>query len=171
MARLVDDLLTLAHAERLDFLHRERVELGALTDELLSKAGALGDRAWVLDARAEGEVGADRHRLTQAVMQLAENAVRHTSPGDEIGLGTELSDGELRLWVRDTGRGVPAGAEHRVFERFARGPGMPRGESSGLGLSIVKAIAEAHGGRVELASMPGAGARFTIVLPARGEVP
>jgi two-component system, OmpR family, sensor kinase len=167
MARLVDDLLTLAHAERLDFLDRESVALAALTDELLSKARGLGDRAWTLDARAEGVALADRHRLTQGVMQLAENAVRHTSPGDVIGLGTAASESEVRLWVRDTGPGVPTGEEQRVFERFARGRGMPRGESSGLGLSIVRAIAEAHGGRVELRSTPGEGATFAIVLPVR----
>lgn len=171
MARLVDDLLTLAHAERLDFLDRQPVELGDLTDELAAKAPALGERGWVVDARAEGAMVADRQRLTQAVMQLAENAVRHTSPGDEIGLGTALAGDEARLWVRDTGPGVPAGQEGRVFERFARGPDTPRGESSGLGLSIVRAIAESHGGRVELDSAQGAGATFTIVVPtaARAE--
>jgi two-component system, OmpR family, sensor kinase len=168
MARLVDDLLTLAHAERLDFVDRAPVGLAQLTDELLSKAHALGDRAWTMDARAEGAVVADRQRLTQAVMQLAENAVRHTAPGDEIGLGSAISDREARLWVRDTGSGVPADEQDRVFTRFARGRGMPRGESSGLGLSIVKAIAEAHGGRVELDSVADAGATFTIVVPTRG---
>jgi signal transduction histidine kinase len=171
MARLVDDLLTLAHAERVDFLDRSPVVLSALADELLSKARALGDRAWMLDARAEDEIVADRQRLTQAVMQLSENAVRHTSPGDEIGVGVASSPDGVRLWVRDTGPGVPAGEEQRVFDRFARGRGTPRGESSGLGLSIVRAIAEAHGGRVELDSTPGKGATFTIVLPARRVAP
>jgi signal transduction histidine kinase len=169
MARLVDDLLTLAKADRVDFLDQEPVALGALTDELVAKARGLGERHWTLDARADAEVVADRQRLTQAVMQLAENAVRHTSPGDEIGLGSATTEGEARLWVRDTGPGVPAGQEQRVFERFARGRGMPRRESSGLGLSIVKAIADAHGGRVELHSTPGAGAMFTIVVPTGGD--
>jgi two-component system, OmpR family, sensor kinase len=170
MARLVDDLVTLARAEGLDFLDRQPVELGELTDELAAKARALGEREWTTDERAQGKLVADRQRLTQAVMQLAENAVRHTSPGDEIGLGTAISGDEARLWVRDTGPGVSAGQERRVFERFARGRDMPRGESSGLGLSIVKAIAEAHGGRVDLDSTPGAGATFTIVVPT-GERP
>lgn len=169
MSRLVDDLLTLAHAERLDFLDREPVELADLTDELVAKASALGDRGWIMDERARGEIVCDRHRLTQAVMQLAENAVRHTSAGDEIGLGTAVSEDEARLWVRDTGPGVSSGQERRIFDRFARGRDMPRGESSGLGLSIVKAIAEAHGGRVELDSTSGTGATFTIVVPARGK--
>jgi signal transduction histidine kinase len=166
MARLVDDLLTLAHAERLDFLDRRPLELGELTDELAAKASALGDREWIVDRRAEGQVVADRQRLTQALMQLAENAVRHTAPGDQIGLGSEVAGEAARLWVRDTGPGVPSGQERRIFERFARGPDTARGDSSGLGLSIVRAISEAHGGRVELDSSPGAGATFTIVVPA-----
>lgn len=165
MARLVDDLLTLAKAERIDFLEREPVELSALTDELLAKARALGDRAWDVDERGEGTLVGDRQRLTQAVMQLAENAVRHTAPGDTIGLGTSANGREARLWVRDTGPGVAPDLQARVFERFARGRGTPRGTSSGVGLSIVRAIAEAHGGRVELRSQPGRGSTFTIVVP------
>lgn len=165
MARLVADLLTLAKADRFDFLQREPVELGTLTDELAAKAAALGDRRWIVDARGEGSLHADRQRLTQAVMQLAENAVRHTRDGDEIGIGVVARPDSARIWVRDTGPGVTPGDETRIFERLVRGRGRPRGESSGLGLAIVQAIAEAHGGRVELSSTPGRGATFAIVLP------
>lgn len=165
MARLVDDLLTLAKAERIDFLQRESLELGTLTDELVAKAGALAERRWVIDARGEGSFDADRQRLTQAVMQLAENAARHTGPGDEIGIGTSVDRMWARLWVRDTGPGVPPGQERRIFERLVRGPGTERRESSGLGLAIVSAIAEAHDGRVELTTPSGGGATFAIVLP------
>jgi signal transduction histidine kinase len=168
MSRLVDDLLMLAKAERPDFLQRESVDVSALTGELLAKARGLGERDWTLDAGGEGILVGDRHRLTQAVMQLAENAVRHTSAGDEVAIGTSTSAHEARLWVRDTGPGVAPGLEERVFERFARGRGTPRSTSAGLGLSIVRAIAEAHGGRVELRSEPGAGSTFTIVVPTNG---
>jgi len=92
--------------------------------------------------------------------------VQHTRVGDEIGLGSSLADGELRLWVRDTGPGVPVEEQDRVFERFARARGNTHREGAGLGLSIVRAIAEAHGGRVVLSSRPGAGALFTLALPA-----
>jgi signal transduction histidine kinase len=99
-------------------------------------------------------------------MNLAHNAVQHTRAGDRIGLGAELADGTARLWVHDSGPGVPAHESRRIFERFARGEGARRGEGAGLGLAIVRAIAEAHGGRVELRSPPGDGATFTIVVPA-----
>ena len=165
MARLVDDLLTLAKAERIDFLQRGLLELGTLTDELTAKAVALAERSWTLDARGEESLVADRQRVTQGVMQLAENAARHAQPGDGIGIGTSIDGAEVRLWVRDTGPGVPPGQERRIFERLVRGAGTARRESSGLGLAIVTAIAEAHGGRVELTAPRQGGALFAIVLP------
>ncbi len=94
--------------------------------------------------------------------------MKHTGAGDQIAVGSAVSGGHLRLWVRDTGAGLtPADAE-RVFERFVRGTGHHREDGSGLGLSIVRAIAEAHGGRVLLHSAPGQGATFTILLPLVG---
>jgi two-component system OmpR family sensor kinase len=169
MARIVSDLLVLAKWEQPDFLSPASVELGGLTDDLLAKAGALGPRAWRVDARAEGTIEADRQRLTQAAMQLAQNAVQHTAEGDEIGLGTFVGDGEARLWVRDTGPGIPFEHQAAVFERFYRADERRSSDGAGLGLSIVHAIALAHGGRLELASVPGSGATFTIVLPRGGE--
>lgn len=170
MSRFVDDLLLLARAEHgTGFLQLADVDVDELTDELLVKARALGDRRWARDEIALGQVRADRQRVTQAAMNLARNAVEHTAPGDEIALGTRLSDGgqALRLWVRDTGPGVPSADQSRIFDRFTRGRGgRRRSDGAGLGLSIVRAIAEAHGGQVELTSMPGEGATFTIVLPA-----
>ncbi len=169
MSRFVDELMLLARAERPDFLRRETVNLETLGEELLAKARGLGSRDWRLEASASGAVVADRQRLTQAVINLAENAVRHTDGGDAIGLGTSLSQREARIWVRDEGPGIPVGDQRRVFDRFARAPnprnGSDDGAGAGLGLAIVRAIATAHGGRVELDSAPGAGARFTIVIP------
>ncbi len=169
MSRFVDDLLLLAKAGQPDFLRREPVELRTLTDELLAKASALADRDWSLDARASGVVLADRQRLTQAMMNLAQNAVQHTEDGDPIRLGSAREGGEARLWVADSGPGIPPQERERVFERFARGGGHRRSEGAGLGLAIVRAIAEAHDGRVELHSRPGLGATFTIVVPMGSE--
>jgi len=166
MTRIVEDLLVLAKAEQPDFVQPEPVELNDLTTALLAKARALGDRSWHLDASAEGLVEGDPQRLTQAVLNLARNAVEHTEPGDEIALGSARRNGEVRLWVRDVGPGIDRADRARIFERFARGGDGPRrSEGAGLGLPIAQAVAEGHGGRVELDSAPGAGATFTLVLP------
>ena len=165
MSRIVNDLLLLAKAEAPDFLHLETVDVGVLTDEVQTKAAALAPRRWTVDARGRGLVVADRQRLTQALMQLAENAARQTEEDDEIAVGSRVEDGEARFWIRDEGPGIPLRDQARVFTRFSRGAGSNRGEGSGLGLSIVQAIAQAHHGRVELASREGAGATFTLVLP------
>lgn len=167
MARIVDDLLLLAKAEQPDFVQPRPVELSDLTTELLMKSRALGARDWRLDRCASGTVWADPQRLTQAVLNLARNAVEQTAPGAEIGLGSEHRDGTVRLWVRDTGAGVAPEERERIFERFSRGRRGPRrSEGAGLGLSIVRAIADGHHGRVELDSAAGTGATFTLVLPA-----
>jgi two-component system OmpR family sensor kinase len=169
MSRFVDDLLLLAKAERHDFLHVEEVELGALTDELLEKATGLGPRSWSLEARGEARLRGDRQRLTQAVMGLAQNAVQHSAAGDPVWIGTGIDGDEAALWVRDSGPGISREDQGRVFERFARASGSRRrSEGAGLGLAIVRAIAEAHGGRVELASRPGAGSTFTVIVPLEG---
>jgi signal transduction histidine kinase len=170
MARLVQDLIVLAQSRRPDFVRFEPVELGPLTDEVLDKARGLGKRRWRVDARVDGVMSADPQRLTQALLQLADNAVKHTEVGQEIAVGSELVDRggpAVRLWVRDEGSGVaPADAE-RIFERFGRASDGRRVEGSGLGLSIVTAIAQAHGGRAELSATTGPGATFALVLPQR----
>ena len=165
MGRLVNDLLLLAKASRPDFLQPETVDLSDLTNELFAKASALADRDWRLAAVGSGRIVADRQRLTQALMNLSQNAVRHTSAGDAVELGTELRDGRVKLWVKDTGPGVPEHEQKRIFERFVRLHRGPAGEGAGLGLAITQAVATAHGGRVELDSRPGEGARFTVVIP------
>jgi two-component system OmpR family sensor kinase len=104
--------------------------------------------------------------LTEALMNLAHNAVQHTAVEDTVAIGTSLTEDEARLWVRDTGSGVPVSDQERIFERFTRGTGAHRlYRGGGLGLAIVRAIAEAHGGRVELESRLGEGSTFTIVVP------
>jgi signal transduction histidine kinase len=169
MSRFVDDLLLLAKAERDDFLRVSEVELGALTDELFDKARGLGSRDWRLEARADAIVVADRQRLTQAIMGLAQNAVQHTRDGDAIWLGSEVNLREAHLWVRDTGPGVGPDDQVRIFARFARAnASRRRSEGAGLGLAIVRAIAEAHGGRAGVSSRPGAGATFTVTIPLGG---
>ncbi|HYJ61551.1 MAG TPA: HAMP domain-containing sensor histidine kinase [Actinomycetota bacterium] len=165
MQRIVNDLLTLAKAERPDFLTLEPVKLDVLAGELLAKAQALGDRRWTLADTPRGTIVADRQRVTQAVMQLAQNAVQHTRDGDPIELGMDVRAGEVSLWVRDRGRGIAPEELDRIFERFARGRGPRPSDGAGLGLAIVRAIAEAHRGRVTVESTEGRGATFAIVVP------
>jgi signal transduction histidine kinase len=165
MSRLVNDLLLLAKATRPDFLQPETVDLDDLTRELFAKASALAERDWRLSSVGAGRIVADRQRITQAVMNLSQNAVTHTLAGDAVELGSELRNGSVRLWVKDTGPGVPEHEQARIFERFVRLDRAPAGEGAGLGLAITQAVAEAHGGRVELDSRPGDGARFTVIIP------
>jgi signal transduction histidine kinase len=171
MSRLVDDLLLLARSDRPDFLQVEPLDLDVLTHELFAKARTLGVRRWLIDEADVGLVHADPHRLTSAVMNLAQNAVRHTRGDEAIALGSSIDNGQVRVWVRDEGRGIDVADQERIFERFAAGGQPVPSHGAGLGLSIVKAIAEAHGGHVELESAPGAGSTFTIVIPSGENVP
>lgn len=166
MNRFVDDLLLLAKAEQPDFLNLELVDIGLLTEEIFAKTKALGDRNWRLESQGKGRIVGDRQRITQAIVNLAQNATQHTKEGDEIALGSTLIQGKVHLWVRDTGAGISLADQKRIFERFARAAASRRRpEGMGLGLAIVRAIAEAHGGSIELVSKPGAGSTFTLILP------
>lgn len=168
MNRIVEDLITLTKAQQPDFVRRSPMDMAELTDEIVVKASALADRRWWLDERAEVTITADRQRLAQAMLQLADNASRHTTEGAEIGIGSRVDSDTVRLWVRDTGSGVASEDRQRIFTRFARGRSAHTTEGAGLGLSIVSAIAEAHGGRVEVDDTPGGGATFTLIIPVQG---
>ncbi|MCX6463640.1 MAG: ATP-binding protein [Pseudonocardiales bacterium] len=168
MSRIVEDLLLLAKAERPDFVVPETVGLVDLTSDIDAKLRALGARTWELEAIAEGEGRLDPQRVTQAVVQLAHNAVGHTADGDVIRFGSARAGDEVRFWVADTGPGVLPEDGEAIFQRFSRGTTGGARENStgaGLGLTIVTAIAEAHDGHVELVSTPGEGATFSLHLP------
>src|SRR5699024_11104438 len=106
MRRIVDDLTELARAQRPDFLSMGQVDLADLTVDLLTTVRVMADRRWAVDAVAEGTVVADGQRLTQAMVQLVSNAVRHTVDGDRIAVGSRYDGRHLTVWVDDTGRGV-----------------------------------------------------------------
>ena len=135
----------------------------------MAKVSALGDRDWVLAEEGSGIVVVDQQRVTQAVLALADNAVKHTGPGDRISLGSARDGRWLLLWVEDSGHGVSTDDRERIFERFGRATVSPvtdpGDEGFGLGLSIVRAIADAHGGTVGVRDRVTGGARFELRLP------
>ena len=165
MSRLVGELILLAKSDRPDFVTPRPVDLTGLTVDTLAKARGLGDRAWTLDETASVTVPLDEQRLTQALLQLCDNAVKHTGPGDVVALGSSYDGATARLWVRDTGPGVVPEDREQIFERFGRSAVPDHDEGFGLGLSIVRAIARAHGGTLSLEDEQPHGARFVITLP------
>lgn len=185
MHGLVDDLVTLATADRPDFVRAVATDVGRLTDEVLDKARSLGDVHWRVEVRADVTADLDPHRITQAMLQLAANAAKFAPSGSTVHLGSAVHlespvhersvvrgagtgadpGGRLLLTVRDEGPGVPPSDAERIFERFARAQ-VGRGvEGSGLGLPIVLAIARAHGGTAYVEHRHAPGATFVIDLP------
>lgn len=169
MARLVDDLILLAKSRRPDFVVRGPVDVEQATHTVLAKARALGDRDWQVDQVASGVVHVDEQRITQAVLQLADNAVKHTDTGDVIAIGSAIDGDRLRVWVRDTGDGVPDANKDLIFERFGRSTVRKGDEGFGLGLNIVQAIVAAHDGDVRVRDAVPHGALFEMTLPTHEE--
>ena len=166
MGRLVNDLVLLMKAERADFLQLESVNIPAFTQVLYDKARTLAERDWQLQIDTEGRMVADYQRLTGALLNLLNNAAQHTHAADRITLGCRDRGEWVTFWVQDTGEGIPEADRARTFERFARVQhAQRRSEGSGLGLSIVRAIAQAHGGDIALESRLGEGTTLTLSLP------
>ncbi len=166
MDRIVGDLLTLARAERPDFVSPAPFEVDELTTATLRKAtGLSSDHHWRLDDVAVGTAVGDEQRLAQAMLALAHNAARHTPAGTTVHVGSAIHGTDLRLWVADDGPGIPPEERGRVFDRFARGTARQRAAGAGLGLAIVRAIAEGHGGTVQLSTPASGGVRFDLHLP------
>jgi two-component system, OmpR family, sensor kinase len=167
MGQIVREIESLAAAVRSDFLTPRPVDLAELTDQLFVKLTGLGPRVWLVDECAHGMVVADRYRLTEAVLNLADNALAHTEDDEEIAIGSQLvGTHEYELWIRDSGVGIPLDEQQRIFERFVRGGvSRLRYRGAGLGLAVARAIAEAHGGDIRVESRPREGARFILRLP------
>lgn len=163
MSRLVGDLVTLAKADRPEFLRITPAAIPAFTQAAFARMTALGTRAWELTAVAEGEATVDAQRLTQAWSQLAANAVKFSAPGSAVEVASARDGDYLLLSVTDHGRGIAPADIPRIRERFIRLD--PEVEGAGLGLPIVTAIARAHGGGLEVSSQVGEGSTFTIRVP------
>src|SRR5690606_35036994 len=160
MSRLVDDLLVLAKSRRPDFVRPEPVDLAALGEGVAARCRALADRDWRTELSATGVADLDGQRVTQALLQFADNAVRHTTDGGRITIGSGATRSTVEFWVADDGPGVPPELRRKIFDRFTS---TGSHDGFGLGLSIVTAVAEAHGGRVVLDDRePGTGAVFRL---------
>jgi signal transduction histidine kinase len=166
MGRIVDDLLVLARSKQIGFLRFGPVDSDDFLTSIMARVSGMSDHRWVIDAMPLGVLRADLQRLDQIMLNLCVNAARHTPTGGEIGIGAELATDHFRMWVRDTGEGIDPSEHQQIFERFHRGTSnRASGGGAGLGLSIVRAIAEGHGGSVSVESVLGEGSLFTVVIP------
>jgi two-component system OmpR family sensor kinase len=170
MGALVENLLTLARLDQVPEVARKPVDLSALARDAADDARAIAPDRDISLRGDEVMVLGDASQLRQVLGNLVRNALVHTPAGTPIELGVQREDGAGVFTVQDHGRGLPSDDSDVLFERFWRAdPGRERGRAgAGLGLSIVAAIVEAHGGRVTAANAPGGGALFTITLPAAG---
>lgn len=171
MSNLVSEISLLAESETPNFTQTADVDIATLTTTVAAKAYALDlAREWRVESGAHGLATMDARRITQAWLQLAQNAAKYSSPGTPIVIASELTRSRSGSWihfsVRDAGPGIPKDAQERIFERFGRLESSRGTEGSGLGLAIASAIASAHGGAVLLTSSPE-GSTFTIRIPLR----
>jgi len=163
MGRLVEDLTTLACADGRPLLKWEVVPLDSFLHDMTAKAEAiLGDRVRVVSGIGGATLRADPQRLTQALVNLLQNAADHAEGGGPVCLGVQAGPASWRFEVADDGGGLPPGDEQVVFEPFSTGS-SPGG--MGLGLSIVRGIARAHGGDAGAVNRPGHGVTFWIRIP------
>jgi len=168
--RLVGDLLDLARYDAAGVtLVSEDVAVSELFDRVVGRheqaAREKQVTIQVVLRDEEMELRGDGRRLEQALQNLASNALRHTPSGGRVTLSAEQDARVTRLRVADTGAGIPAEHLPHIFDRFYKADPSRTATGSGLGLSIVKAIVERHGGRVSARSEPGAGTVFEIELP------
>ncbi len=165
MRRLVGDLLLLARADARRFQTRTPTELGDVLTEAASEIGPMAEHHDLAIDAGPAVVLGSRDELHRMLLNLLENAVKHTPPGTWISASTASVGGRALVMVEDAGPGVPPELTDRVFERFVRGGG-DGAKGSGLGLAIVRAVAESHGGSVTLTTREdGPGTRFVVELP------
>jgi heavy metal sensor kinase len=175
LSRIVEDLFILARQpiNTRAALHKERVSLNDALRDCARAARVLAIRKGVRlklqnDSPAIALSG-DEELIKRMILNLLENAVKYTPSGGEISLVLARENGNAEIVVRDTGIGIPAADQPRVFDRFfrvdkARARAMG---GAGLGLSIAQWIVEVHGGEISVASAPGQGSTFTVVLPVK----
>jgi signal transduction histidine kinase len=170
VSTVLDTLMDISEAETGAMaLQRERVDVARLVDDAVDLYLDLAeDKDIALHTAVPPDLHllGDRGRLRQVLANLLDNAVKYTPRGGRIDVTARADGSRVELVVQDTGVGIPPGDLPRIFERLYRGDQSRAERGLGLGLSLVRAIVEAHDGRVEAASTPGQGARFVVRLPA-----
>ena len=171
MNRLVGDLLLLARADAGRVGTRVECDLATIASEALEEVAPVADgHRFRADLDEAAPVSGNPDEIHRMILNLLENAIRHTPEGTAIDVGLAIDGDTARLTVRDDGPGLPAGMEDQVFARFVRGEGPAdrsarNGAGTGLGLSIVRAVATAHGGSVTAANGSDGGACFEVRMP------
>jgi two-component system OmpR family sensor kinase len=168
MGLLVGDLLYLARLGQERPVETEPVDLAVLGHEAVAAHAVMSEDHEFEFESVPGTstvVAADRARMRQVLDNLLSNAVRHTPAGTQVRVEVAAEDEQVRLTVADDGPGMEPETAERVFERFFRSDAVAHA-GSGLGLAIVAAIVKAHGGTVQVASEPGSGTVFTVLLVA-----
>jgi signal transduction histidine kinase len=171
LLRLVSDLLFVARLEAGELeLHESELDLAAVVEQAVHEAeprATAGGITLKCEAEAVPGVAADRGRMFQLLDNLVSNAIKFTPPGGEVCVSVAAANGGVRLEVSDTGIGIPADEQQRLFERFFRASTAAdrQVQGTGLGLYIARAIVEAHGGAIAVESESGRGTAFRIDIP------
>ena len=175
MTRLVGDLLLLARADTGRIAARTRCDLAEIAGAAAAEiAPTVGERQLRIENDRPLPLDGNPDELHRMVLNLLDNAVRHTPPGATIELRLRAAGDQAVVEVVDDGPGVPAELREQVFDRFVRGEGPADtaiGGGSGLGLAIVKAVATSHGGTAEVSESPAEGAMFRVRVPLAKHVP
>lgn len=171
MSRLVRDLQSLTHASKSNYLKISETDYQIYLDELKEKCSQLGNRKFEFSVSGSGNMKIDSERLTQAILQIVENALKFSPESTAIEIDSELSSDELRINIKDHGVGISDADKERIFDRFyqATQTHNSKNPGAGLGLSIVKQIVSGHGGEIKVDSQPNHGTTFKITIPLSKE--
>jgi signal transduction histidine kinase len=169
LGNLTARMVTLAAAEDPEFLHLEDVDILEVMHDISRRWTSTVPRQWSVRPEAAGAIRADRARLDVALDALIENAIAFTDEQDSVTVSSWRANGSALIAVTDSGKGIAPDALKRIFDRFTttgRQAARRSTGGTGLGLPIVKAIIEAHGGSVDVSSTLGYGSTFTVRLPS-----
>jgi K+-sensing histidine kinase KdpD len=171
LASLIGDVLDTSRIDAGTFSYSfEDVDISAIVQESVASAMVGQDEVQVVASVHQPlpRVRGDRERLRQVLANLIDNATKYSSAGENVDVNAESVNGRVLVTVRDTGPGIPREEQRLIFEKFGRARGGSARPGTGLGLFIARSIVEAHGGTLDVKSLPGQGATFSVSLPADG---